>query len=463
MSSGTPVALVALLLVLVGTCVGASGAAAAVSTGDGGTPVVDAVGPSASSDTPEQGPWPPPVTVVRDGNTAVRVLPGGSGAMLDAREPDVESPVSRVAGFEPSSLDERAWAGTGVGGGPAPGMDGNSVERSNTTFVVTVLREGDARWRVTTSFNLTSDVQVETFKSLASSYEAGETTSMGLSAFRTGASLASAATGREMAISDPQRSSTLPSDTPGTATLELSFTWTNFARTDNGTVHVGDAFNTTDRWLDGLEPNQRLELRPPRGYTVLNSPAVPWRNRSLVWTGPATFDGTDVWATFSPNGPNGPGTTPGPDEGFDGGDLPLMAFGGMVVGAFVLVGYWVVQRRPDEPTVSVESADDGSVGADAGAEAAGAASGAAADDATDEDDGDLDDELLSDEERVERLLDDNGGRMKQANIVKETGWSNAKVSQLLSAMEEEDRIDKLRIGRENLISFPDEDVADVEE
>jgi hypothetical protein len=168
MSSGTPVALVALLLVLVGTCVGASGAAAAVSTGDGGAPVVDAVGPSASSDTPEQGPWPPPVTVVRDGNTAVRVLPGGSGAMLDAREPDVESPVSRVAGFEPSSLDERAWAGTGVGGGPAPGMDGNSVERSNTTFVVTVLREGDARWRVTTSFNLTSDVQVETFKSLAS-------------------------------------------------------------------------------------------------------------------------------------------------------------------------------------------------------------------------------------------------------------------------------------------------------
>ncbi|MEF8937751.1 MAG: hypothetical protein V5A32_07330, partial [Halovenus sp.] len=75
----------------------------------------------------------------------------------------------------------------------------------------------------------------------------------------------------------------------------------------------------------------------------------------------------------------------------------------------------------------------------------------------------IDEELLSDEERVERLLSKNGGRMKQANIVKETDWSNAKVSQLLSSMEEEDRIDKLRIGRENLISFPDEDITESNE
>jgi len=61
---------------------------------------------------------------------------------------------------------------------------------------------------------------------------------------------------------------------------------------------------------------------------------------------------------------------------------------------------------------------------------------------------------------VLRLLDDNGGRMKQANIVKDTGWSNAKVSQLLSGMDEDDEIQKLRIGRENLITLPDENVAD---
>ncbi|MFC6990132.1 helix-turn-helix transcriptional regulator [Haloplanus sp. GCM10025708] len=65
--------------------------------------------------------------------------------------------------------------------------------------------------------------------------------------------------------------------------------------------------------------------------------------------------------------------------------------------------------------------------------------------------------LLSDEERVEHLLERNGGRMKQAQIVRETGWSDAKVSQLLSSMAEEDRVEKLRLGRENLISLPDEE------
>jgi len=107
-------------------------------------------------------------------------------------------------------------------------------------------------------------------------------------------------------------------------------------------------------------------------------------------------------------------------------------------------------------------------GADGSRDESGAASGAAgavaaaSDPADDESDEAVDVGLLSDEERVERLLDQNGGRMKQASIVKETGWSNAKVSQLLSAMEDDGRVDKLRIGRENLISFPDEDVTNLD-
>jgi hypothetical protein len=75
----------------------------------------------------------------------------------------------------------------------------------------------------------------------------------------------------------------------------------------------------------------------------------------------------------------------------------------------------------------------------------------------------VDETLLSDEERIERLLEHNGGRMRQADIVKETGWSNAKVSQLLSSMAEQDQVDKLRIGRENLISFPDVDVTEFDD
>jgi len=62
-------------------------------------------------------------------------------------------------------------------------------------------------------------------------------------------------------------------------------------------------------------------------------------------------------------------------------------------------------------------------------------------------------EELTDRERVVSILDDNDGRMKQARIVDETGWSKSKVSMLLSEMEDDDEISKLRVGRENIISL----------
>jgi uncharacterized membrane protein len=66
-------------------------------------------------------------------------------------------------------------------------------------------------------------------------------------------------------------------------------------------------------------------------------------------------------------------------------------------------------------------------------------------------------EQLSDEDRVIQLLEENGGRMKQVNIVDNTEWSKSKVSMLLSDMEEDGEISKLRVGRENIISLAGEE------
>lgn len=62
-------------------------------------------------------------------------------------------------------------------------------------------------------------------------------------------------------------------------------------------------------------------------------------------------------------------------------------------------------------------------------------------------------ELLSDEDHVLQLLEEHGGRMKQVHIVEQTDWSKSKVSMLLSDMEEDGEISKLRVGRENIISL----------
>lgn len=64
------------------------------------------------------------------------------------------------------------------------------------------------------------------------------------------------------------------------------------------------------------------------------------------------------------------------------------------------------------------------------------------------------DDMVPDDQVVERLLDVAGGRLKQGNIVEATGWSKSKVSRLLSSMDDQDRIQKVRIGRENLICLP---------
>lgn len=61
------------------------------------------------------------------------------------------------------------------------------------------------------------------------------------------------------------------------------------------------------------------------------------------------------------------------------------------------------------------------------------------------------DTYMTDRERIRSLVTDNGGRMKQADIVDSVDWSKAKVSRLLADLESEDEITKLRLGRENLI------------
>ncbi|ELY48837.1 helix-turn-helix transcriptional regulator [Natronolimnohabitans innermongolicus] len=63
-------------------------------------------------------------------------------------------------------------------------------------------------------------------------------------------------------------------------------------------------------------------------------------------------------------------------------------------------------------------------------------------------------EFLTDRERVQQLIRENGGRMKQSEIVNSVDWSKAKVSRLLAELEDDDRVTKLRLGRENLVCLP---------
>ena len=68
---------------------------------------------------------------------------------------------------------------------------------------------------------------------------------------------------------------------------------------------------------------------------------------------------------------------------------------------------------------------------------------------------------IRDEERVRRLLSAHDGRLKQSQIVEATEWSKSKVSRLLSAMEDDDRITRIRLGRENLVCLRGHEPPDI--
>ena len=68
-----------------------------------------------------------------------------------------------------------------------------------------------------------------------------------------------------------------------------------------------------------------------------------------------------------------------------------------------------------------------------------------------------DSELLTDEDRVRRVFRERGGRMKQSDVVEAFGWSKSKTSRVLSRMADDGEVEKLRLGRENVIDLVDAD------
>jgi len=380
---------------------------------------------------------------------------------------------------------------------------------------VEIQSDGDARWEVSTTVGIDGEDDAAAFDALAAEFENGEV-SLGFETFRLAVDNASAATGREMELRDVERNG---SRTTSEGTLTLSFTWSSFARAEGDRLYVGDAFNTTDgTWLPRLTARETLVVVPPPEYGVVSAPQVGIVDGAARWEGPYSFDGREPWVVYSGEATSPattaprttdptttappPTTTVPPDT--PGGFSSILPVALLVVVAGASAALLAVYVRREEylggdgtpgdgngtpgdgdatgavgeataettaegtdATADVDGVEDRAGEAATGPATAAGASGAGAEGTgeaetgTGEADDGIDEALLSDEERVERLLERNGGRMKQATIVKETGWSNAKVSQLLSAMADEDRIDKLRIGRENLISFPDEDVADI--
>ncbi|AEH36450.1 hypothetical protein Halxa_1822 [Halopiger xanaduensis SH-6] len=359
---------------------------------------------------------------------------------------------------------------------PLPAADPKQIIRLN------VSSNGDVRWEIESRFLIADDDDVATFREFADAVRTGRiNTGYDVQLFERYVTQAETVTDREMELrnagwDEPQIREPESNDlNNGTriGVITYSVTWTNFATVDDDRIYFGEALQTpdedTESWLP-LYDDQRLVIEPPQNY-ALETPS------SLTWNGPHQFEEEELEIVFL-RGPAGPQSMFPGSVWLAGSALGILIAAG--IGGYFAYRYAARSERFDLPIDRIPLLERGQSHASetktrSGSELVGSggesASGSSADSTAaaaqtqleyEEPDDDIDPELLSDEERVQRMLKRNGGRMKQAAIVNETGWSNAKVSQLLSQMDDDGEIEKLRIGRENLITLPEVDPTEVD-
>jgi hypothetical protein len=99
------------------------------------------------------------------------------------------------------------------------------------------------------------------------------------------------------------------------------------------------------------------------------------------------------------------------------------------------------------PAADVDAAD----GSDAAADGAEASGGAGAAPESERED------LLSNEERVLQFVREQGGRVKQQEIVEVFDWTEARTSQIVRDLRDDGSLEGFRLGRENVLKLPDEE------
>lgn len=352
------------------------------------------------------------------------------------------------------------------------------VEADRVILRATLQPDGDAQWRIAYRIELTDENTTEAFESLQSDIRANSSgyVSRFESRMTTTVAAAENATGREMQASNfsvtAQRNPFPTSNDYGV--VAYTFTWEGFAATQGNRLVAGDA-------LAGLflDSGTVLTVAWPADYEVRSvTPDADDRSETAVtWRGERNF------------GPDQPRVTVAPASALPFRPAYIAAAAVLLLGIGAAA---VLRRRGDFPvggdgssasaagaasengpdTADNQESTPESAGADertdSGADADTAAVGGAADDgdaaaaATHTDDTADDDttppeELLSPHERVVRIVEDNGGRMKQADVTEALDWSAARTSQVVGDLRDDGAIESFRLGRENVLRLPDVD------
>ncbi len=298
----------------------------------------------------------------------------------------------------------------------------------NTVTRIHLFGNGSARWTISIRTRLDSQSEMEQFRRYQERIRTNESAVLGQFRDRMTNAIAAAenATGRSMAAKRFAIETRIQEVPQRWGVVTYEFTWVGFARVNADRLVVGDVFQGGFFLSEG----DRLVVTPPDGFTVDSVAPSPDEtvDRSVVWTGRRDFaDGkprllagvvttgtTETESTMTSAGSVDPART-----------IPWVGVIAAVVVLGLVGGLYAWRRR------SVIGTDRGST---ASAENA----------------------LMADDERVRVLLEDNDGQMRQSAIADELDWTASKTSRIISDMEDSGAVEKVRLGRENVVRLPEE-------
>ncbi|SEQ39460.1 helix-turn-helix transcriptional regulator [Natrinema salaciae] len=324
-------------------------------------------------------------------------------------------------------------------------------EADNTVTRIDVDANGSARWTIQVRTRLDTDERVEEYEAFQTRFR--NDTSRYLDPFRdrmrgvvsNGANV----TGREMRATNFTASTSVQEVPRRWGVVTYRFTWTNFGTRTDGEIAVGDVFQ------DGffISSDDTLTIEAPAEYEISRiEPAPDSRNeRAVTWVGRADFSNEHPQVVFAPAG-----ATAGTQSSSSwipflfGQKWPGFVVGVVVSFGIVTIAYTVYRRRDDsaethQPPTAVPE------------EPSNATTGPATGPIPQSDNSQAEEQVMTDEERVLALLEDNGGRMRQATIDDEFDWSASKTSRVIGKLVDDGSVEKRRIGRENLIDLVDDE------
>ena len=198
-------------------------------------------------------------------------------------------------------------------------------------------------------------------------------------------------------------------------TTEYSFTWQNFAVVRGNELVLGDAFQVNN-FFGQLYGDAALQLSYPSTFTVKSVTPVPYsqQNSEILWS--RTHDLTINTANIVLVNSNQTAASPNNNWQLYGVIIALSTAG---IVLFLSSFYMNKRRKNNNTSTSLESVSP----------------------------------LISEEEKVLKILKSSGGSMRQSQITELCRFSKAKTSQLLAVLEKKGSITRYKSGRDKIVTL----------